>query len=114
MSRQGEFHEFGPYGNEYGTFIPNHMGQSFLYEEACEYVRRIGRDKGWHYLPRVRSVLFVQRGHYTYAEVWVESPHHVGELVGVGFSKSRPSDKYNPVIGKNIAMRRAIEDAVNG
>lgn len=104
MSRKAEYYEFDSFPRSYNA----------LHLEAREDIRRIGRDRGWMALPRIKSVLFVQRGNYTYAEDSIESPHQIGQPVGVGFAKSRPTDKYDENIGRRIAMRRAIEDAVSG
>ena len=59
----------------------------------------------------VRSVYKVVSGNYTMVTILaVKGDHH---LEGFGFSKARPTDKYNAEIGFNIALKRAIEDAVS-
>lgn len=79
---------------------------------AVEDIRRATRSKRYRRYDPL-AVDFVRKGNYTCAIV--ELVHEkLGVVRGVGFAKRRPSDKYDPLVGKYIAMRRAIEDAVNG
>ena len=80
--------------------------------EAQEDVRRATKNRRYRrYFPV--AVDFIAKNNYTCAVI--ELAHSLkGSVSGVGFAKRRPTDKYNESIGRRIAMRRAIEDAVNG
>lgn len=73
-------------------------------EELCRRVDKSGRLK-------IKAVDKVASGNYTMVTILaVKGDHH---LEGFGFSKARPTDKYNAEIGFNIALKRAIEDAIS-
>jgi hypothetical protein len=86
-----------------------------VYVNAEEDIRRITKGRGVVNAFFLFSAWFIQRGAYTYCEVWVRNANSNtnSRLKGVGFSKSRPTDKYDEWIGKNIAMKRALEDALS-
>lgn len=81
-----------------------------LREVAEEDIRRASRGKRyrrWHPV----AIDFISKGNYTAAVV--EMVHALkGTARGAGFAKRRPTDKYDPQVGQRIAMKRAIEDAL--
>lgn len=83
-----------------------------LLPDALEDVRRATKHRRYRrYFPV--AVDFIAKNNYTCAVI--ELAHLLkGSVSGVGFAKRRPTDKYDESIGRRIAMRRAIEDAVNG
>jgi len=83
-----------------------------LREDAMEDIRRASRNKRyrrWHPV----AVDFITKGSYTAAVIEMAHPLK-GTATGAGFAKCRPTDKMNPHVGQRIAMKRAIEDAING
>lgn len=83
-----------------------------LYLEAEKDIRRVTLGKR-HRRYEPNSVTFVTKDNFTEATIWVEHWKR-GILSGTGFSKRRPTDPYDKLRGYKVAMKRAIEDAING
>lgn len=83
-----------------------------LNQEAIKDIRRVTVHKR-HRRYNPCSVEFVAKDNYTFAAV--ELYHwQRGRVTGVGFAKRRPTDAYDKVRGFKIALKRAIEAAING
>lgn len=83
-----------------------------LTKEAEKDVRRVTVGKR-HRRYDPNSVTFVVKDNYTQATITL---YHwkLGYVKGTGFSKRRPTDPYDKLRGYKVAMKRAIEDAING
>jgi hypothetical protein len=82
-----------------------------LRDVAIEDIRRATRHKRYRHWHPV-AVDFISKNNYTAAVI--EMVHALkGPVKGAGFAKRRPTDKYDALVGQRIAMKRAIEDAVN-
>lgn len=97
---------------EHVVFGANTVLARELSQEAIKDIRRVTINKRHRrYMPHTAD--FVAKDNYTFAAV--ELYHwQRGRVTGVGFAKRRPTDAYDKVRGFKIALKRAIEAAING
>lgn len=67
----------------------------------------------------VRNIEMIQKKPYTMVLVWMTRgiakggvKYYTDNRNGTGFSKQRPTDTWNETIGVNVALSRAIRDAL--
>lgn len=59
------------------------------------------------------TVEFTQAGDFTLAHVIMSHPKVDHMITGTGFTKRSPRDPYSEVVGKTVALARAIRDALD-
>lgn len=89
------------------------VAQSLVKRYATKATR-----KRWN----VRDVKVIQKKPYTMVLVWMtrgitkgrakDALYYTDNRNGTGFSKQRPTDTWNETIGVNVALSRAIRDAL--
>ena len=77
--------------------------------KVCDRVaKRISAECGYEYAAQVYRLTVLNDEPFTVAFVEMVSGQQ-----GVGFSKCSPQDYFNERVGRAIAVRRAVEDALN-